>query len=1113
MKKRTMFSRGITLLLIICMLVSFFLPITAFTEEAEQPELVAKQTEESREEEVCDIDETLCWLIDSENQTEEETPSGVDTNEVKLVETGDTLTDGEPLSDREGPPSDTEPEPDDMDDSDMTTEEQPAADESDPLEDKLIADADSPDIFLMAGIGIMPLSGWIDDGSDFHTKIYLTVRDNKGNPIGGVTYAIYLADNDELVGYMTSQSDGMAESNYLPVNYNYYLLEHAIPDGWHSNEDRKDIILTEECAPSRVDVTVEYDPYIGTIKIIKTNELGEKLEGVGFYVRTGSSTERIATLYTDENGEASFTVPYGNYLIVEFAPLPGYMSAEDQYAFVEYHGSVEVIEITNRFARGYISVSKIGNDGRKISGAVFDLYKADGTWVMDVTTDQSGSVWINDLLPGYYYLVEKSVPTPYVVDTETRHQAYIYGNGSIATVSIENLVAGTPSHLTIIKTDDKGNPLEGVVFAIYRTWDNTKICELTTDENGTVTTTQALIPDEYYVQELSGKDGYEMHTDPISFTVDGTGAIVTLTVVNPKIPVFGKVKVVKQDETGELLDGVTFGVYCVKDNLLEEITTVDGTAISGVLNAGSYYLKEHSAADGHVMSEEKHPFTITENNVIVTVDVVNPRITGYVKVIKTGTGEIPLPDVMFGVYKAGTEEKLCELTTGEDGTITSAALLYGEYELRELETADGYFLITTPIPFSILEQDVVIEIPVSNSLILGNVKIIKTDAAGTEENPLFLSGAVFGLFNSKGQKVEEMTTGENGEAVYQGLPKGEYHVRELTAPQGYILVDTATPFTITEQGQMIELPLENSLGNGSLKIIKRGDGGALLPDVVFEVYNGVTDEMLQEILTNENGIAEISLPAGSYYLKETQTAEGYLLPEETIPFLITEHGGVVELPLTNTQGKGTVHLTKTNEAGAPLSGAVFSIFSADDVFIADMVTGMDGTATYDLPIGGYYLLEKTAPQGYFRDIQKHGFIIASGMRTNLTVVNTSMLGTVEVYFRHMSDSRELAVMRSLTDQIGTDYIMWMRENDYEHLPIEGYEYIHTEYPASLVIVEEKLIVTLWYDDTPPEGGIIIPQTGDIPPYLNYAFAMLMWCMAAYCAYTFFQSQRRVKAEA
>jgi uncharacterized surface anchored protein len=63
---------------------------------------------------------------------------------------------------------------------------------------------------------------------------------------------------------------------------------------------------------------------------------------------------------------------------------------------------------------------------------------------------------------------------------------------------------------------------------------------------------------------------------------------------------------------------------------------------------------------------------------------------------------------VFGLYKGG--DKLTELVTGEDGTATSGTLYYGDdYELRELATVEGYELIDTPIPFSILEQGAVIK--------------------------------------------------------------------------------------------------------------------------------------------------------------------------------------------------------------------------------------------------------------------------------------------------------------------------------------------------------------------------------------------------------------------
>lgn len=815
--------------------------------------------------------------------------------------------------------------------------------------------------------GVAPLGGWIDEDSEFYTKIRLTVRDNNGNPISGVVYGLYRADNDELVEYITSDSYGIAQSSDVPSNTDYYLLEYSIPDGWQSNDERKDIILTEVCAPSRIDVTVEYDPAEGTIIIIKTDENGNRLSGVGFNVYSQSTGDFISTIYTDSSGEAYIDVPYGSYELYEFDPLPGYDGDGYYYATISYHGETDTVYITNYLARGYAYLYKYGNDGKNITGAVFSVFSSDDTWIEDITTGNNGYAYTSDLLLGDYYLIEKSVPVPYVADTDTKHWFSVGDSGDSSYFSIENPVDGEPSNLIIIKTDDKENPLSDVVFGVYRAWDDKKLFEITSDSDGIASTPETLIPDEYYIVELSGKLGYEMHTEKIPFTVDGTGETMTLTVENPKIRIFGKVQVFKNDDAGSPLDGVTFGVYCEYGNLIEEITTVNGLAVSGILNEGNYYLKELSGIAGYLSDGAEYPFSISESNTIVPVTVINPRITGFVKVIKTAEDEKTfLPGVVFGVYESGTDNKLCELTTSKNGTATSDALYYGDYELREQSTVDGYELIKTPIPFSITEQGETIEIRVTNPLIFGSIKVIKTDGETAEgETVKYLSGAVFGVFNSDKQKIAEMTVGENGTATHGGLLKGDYFLQELSAPESYIVDDTMIPFSVSKQGQIVEITVANIKGYGTVKIVKHGEDNAPLASVVFEVYRTSTSEKVGELTTDKNGEAEIKLPLGSYYLKESKTVSGYALPSGTFSFTLTANGETVILHLQNQKtpvtpdpepDEGKIKLLKKDEDGGKLlANAVFGVYrAADDVKVCELKTDSKGIAeTPLLPLGDY----------------------------------------------------------------------------------------------------------------------------------------------------------------
>ena len=841
-----------------------------------------------------------------------------------------------------------------------------------------------------------PFSDFGGGDVTFTTKIRLTVTDRDGNPLANAVYGLYSSDGT-LIQELVTNENGVAESNDVPVDTDYYLEELYAPEGFQPNAERQEIILTEVCAPSRIDITAEYDPIMGRIKVIKTDEDGNLLSGMGFTVYRYSDWTQVDDITVGEDGTATtIELPYGEYALEEYNIPDGLAADSDYYVSIYEHGVTVEVEIVNYPAQGDVKITKTGNDGRKIAGAVFGIYNSDtGELVQTVTTGSSGYVWSAYMPLGNYYAVETSVPAPYVLD-DTHHEFTLDYNYDSAYLTIENLVEGDPGKVKVLKTDDSDTPLSGVIFDLFRAWDSKKLSTLTTGADGTAQSGD-LIPGDYYLVETTGKPGYTMEDGQIPFTIGGDGAVVEKTVVNPKIRIFGKVQVVKQDDAGNPISGVRFGVYCDEDNLLEEITTgEDGTATSGILNEGNYYLLELAGVDGYQMDTEPHPFSVTENETVVPVTVTNPRISGVVKVLKTGTEGEPLSGVVFGVYLAADDTELCRLTTGEDGAAASGSLFYGDYYLKELSTVDGYELLDAPIPFSILEQGAVLEIPVTNPLIMGGVSVYKISAdKDADGNDIPLSGAVFGLYNSAGQKLAELTSGENGRAVHEGLPKGSYYLKELSAPEGFTVTDELLPFAIENQSQMEEITVTNGAGFGAIEILKTGEDSELLSGVKFDVFRAATAEKAGELVTDETGAASLTLPLGRYYLVETETAEGYKLLSGQISFTLTADGETVTLPIANQRDTckvegGHIRLTKKDiDTGALLPGAAFGIYCvSDDKKVGEITTGSDGTATsLLLPVTDYYLLELRAPAGFETKTEKIPVTVLDGAVSEITVTN------------------------------------------------------------------------------------------------------------------------------
>ena len=86
-----------------------------------------------------------------------------------------------------------------------------------------------------------------------------------------------------------------------------------------------------------------------------------------------------------------------------------------------------------------------------------------------------------------------------------------------------------------------------------------------------------------------------------------------------------------------------------------------------------------------------------------------------------------------------------------------------------------------------LKRDWYLQVQKSGGEASGSTYSIKLKKVDEEKKAL--SGAVFSVSNSEGAEVGKLTTDANGEAVLSGLLRGDYTVKEIQAPTGYLLSD------------------------------------------------------------------------------------------------------------------------------------------------------------------------------------------------------------------------------------------------------------------------------------------------------------------------------------
>ena len=206
---------------------------------------------------------------------------------------------------------------------------------------------------------------------------------------------------------------------------------------------------------------------------------------------------------------------------------------------------------------------------------------------------------------------------------------------------------------------------------------------------------------------------------------------------------------------------------------------------------------------------------------------------------------------------------------------------------------------------------------IQNELLYGEIHGLKKDDNGTG-----LAGALIGLFRSDetefGSDTAIMTviSSEDGSFSFANVPYGNWIVREIAAPEGFILSETAYEVSVSEHGEVIEIEIENAPIRGKVQLVKVDQDfpDSKLTGAIFELYrdsNGnkeldADDEKLGELSEVSIGVYEQdALPYGGYFVKEAKAPEGFVLDENAYYFEIKEHGATVIVE--NEAGVGFVN--------------------------------------------------------------------------------------------------------------------------------------------------------------------------------------------------------------
>lgn len=759
-----------------------------------------------------------------------------------------------------------------------------------------------------------------------------------GASLAGAVYGVY--QGDKLMDTYTTDAAGQFTTGYYPCGDDWSIREVTPSEGYLLDTASYHVgaepgHFTAEYNSISLDVTEQVIK--GNIAIIKhTDDGGTQVEtpeaGAEFdiYLKSADSYSKAKDLERDHlicdgNGYAQTKdLPYGVYTVHQTRGWEGRELVPDFDVYVAEDGKTYRYLINDAIFKSYLKIIKTDAESGKTipyAGAGFQLYRPDGTKItQSVTYPDMATIdtfYTND--EGYlitpealkfgrgYYLVEVAAPQGYVLDSTSVYFDVTEDNSikedSVFMVEVTKANTAQKGAIKISKT--------GEVFS-------------------TVTESGGIYQPVYEIQGLPGAV-FEITAAEDIYTPDGT----------------------LRYSAGQVLDTLTTGKT--------------GTAESKALYLGKFKIREVTAPAGMVASKEVHEVELTyagqevqvtetaasihneRQKVAVTLEKVMERNERF------GIGmNSEITAVTFGLYAAedltaadGTAipaDSLIEIVSvNEDGRgAVSTDLPVGSYYLKEQATDSHYVLSDEkyPVTFENAGQDTaLVEIKandgsaIENKLIYGSIHGLKKDDDGNA-----LAGAVMGLFRTDttefttGNALMTATSSEDGSFRFDAVPYGNWLVREVESPTGFVLSNTSYPVEISEDGAVIEIEVENTRIRGIVQLTKVDESNTdnQLSGAEFDVYqdsNGNKefddgDKLVGTLSEVSTGVYEMDgVEYGGHFLKERTAPAGFRLDETAYYFEISEHGKTVIVEnkagvgFVNAVQMGSLKIVKTSSDG------------------------------------------------------------------------------------------------------------------------------------------------------------------------------------------------------
>jgi len=496
-----------------------------------------------------------------------------------------------------------------------------------------------------------------------------------GMPLAGATFR--LEGTDGSVDSKTSGSDGRTVFEGLDAEVQYTLFETQAPEGFGPIAPQS-ITLSAGVTTTYLTVRNNNEPVFRVKKVDKQN--GQVLPGGVFRFEQidGGFTTTATTGFDGYIELGSVALPFGSYRISEQTAPSGYLKSSETRT-VHWTGEADIELVFENVRIPGIVLAKVGPYGEPVAGAVFDVHK-DGQKIDTVTTNDAGIVRILcGLGEGYYEVEEKSVPTPYLLDS-TRHGLHFDPyDPAVENDPVIKVVNQTTLSLRVIKRDSASNsPMGNITFDVYK--DAAFFGTYQTDSHGEILLS-GLLPGTYLVQEVATDPHHVINSTPQQIELSAgrldTAQLVFLNELKPGIYLK---KLDSQDFRP--LRSAHYRISLIGGSFSAEFTTDDNGEINlTALEPGAYLVEEIRAPESHIADDAQRIIQLRpgENALFVFTNTKKPSLE-----ILKWDGKNYLSGATFRIARIEDGAHYLDRITDTEGRILIDGLEPGVYSVQEI---------------------------------------------------------------------------------------------------------------------------------------------------------------------------------------------------------------------------------------------------------------------------------------------------------------------------------------------------------------------------------------------------------------------------------------------